>query len=455
MPIPAQIETAPRRRQRPPAREPAASAALRRLFPAWCIPILAYLSLAAPAAAEDWEFWGSLGYLGNAARLKDEVRETGDQSVWTTAQEIFFSGDLRYGTFGELAFDLSSLVGNTETDARGQTELAITELQITPIALDSGFSLRLGRQRLRWGNMEYFHPIDTLEEPTNPFRPRQVIKGLDAVRLSYLPSPSLSGTALAIRDREAEKGRFALRYDGLIGDFDVGAGLISYYQPVWIPRGSGQGIDKSYESEYALFFESSGFIGEIGLFAEAQWSTSRNMGYAFARGNGLDPILSTPNMSDTAAFRGALAVQHERFAAPKFKVRAEYFYNSGGYDSEEARQFFDAYQRYPLVGVFPSFGQMGWFSRHYGALGLTNIEITDHLKFGAQIAAGLDSGAALASASLAYSFDNNNGQVFLQYARSTNFRDEDHFPAESAILPSDDILTLYLSWNFSRGSKSP
>lgn len=405
---------------------------------------------AADGESGDWQIWGSVGYLGNAGRLKDSVREATDLSTWSTAQEVFLTGDARYGALGKLAFDLSRLVGNTESEARDDTEFEITELYADPLSLDSGaLSFRVGRQRLKWGVMEFFHPIDTLEEPRNPFRARQVIKGLDAIKISHIASPSWSGSFLTIWDRDEDAARFALRLDTVVDDFDVSAGLITYFHNQAEDRGDSPGLRTERDTEYALFFETAGFVEELGIFGEAQLSSSRNMAFAFADGAGNAAVWSDPDFSDTPAFRGAVALQYERFQAPTFKIRGEYFYNSGGFDSDESRSFLSAYRQYEPLYLYPRFGEFGWYSRHYAGLDLSNVKLADHLKFGSKLAAALDSGAAIFSADLTYSFDNNNGQVFFQYAYFDSFRDSDRFPGETAFLQSDHALTLYLVWNFS------
>ena len=408
------------------------------------------VALAAGDWLDNWQMWGSVGYLGNANRLKDAVRETQNLSTWSTAQELFLTGDARYGSRGKFAFDLSQLVGNTESEGRNNTEFSVTELYADPVSVESGsLSLRIGRQRLKWGVMEFFQPIDTLEEQKNPFRARQVIKGLDALKASYISSPSLSGTFLTIRDRDEDAARFALRLDTVVNDFDVSAGLISYFQTEAENRGDSPGLRTARETEYALFFETAGFIDELGIFGEAQLSSSRNMAFAFTDGAGNATALSDPDFSSTPVFRGAVALQYERFQVPAFKIRGEYFYNSGGFDSDESKAFLAAYQQYPSFYLYPRFGEFGWYSRHYAALALSNVELAEHLKFGGKLATALDSGAAIFSADLTYSFDNNNGQVFLQYTYFDSFRDSGRFPGETAFLQSDHGLTLYLAWNFS------
>jgi len=410
---------------------------------------------AADGDSGDWQIWGSVGYLGNASRLEDSVREAADLSTWSTAQEVFLTGDIRYRALGKFAFDLSRLVGNTEAEARDDTEFEVTELYADPLSLDSGaLSFRLGRQRLKWGVMEFFHPIDTLEEPRNPFRARQVIKGLDAIKISHIASPSWSGSFLAIRDRDEDAARFALRLDTVVTDFDLGAGLITYFHNQAEERGDLPGPHPTRDTEYALFFETAGFVDQLGIFGEAQISSSRNMAFAFADDAGDAAVFSDPDFSDTPVFRGAVALQYERFQAPTFKVRGEYFYNSGGFDDDESKALLAAYQQYQPLYLYPRFGEFGWYSRHYAGLSLSNVQIADHLKFGSKLAAALDSGAAILSADLTYSFDNNNGQVFFQYAHFDSFRDSERFPGETAFLRSDHALTLYLVWNFSpTGSK--
>jgi len=398
----------------------------------------------------DWPIWGSVGYLGNASHLQEGDREAGNHSTWSTAQEVFLTGDARYGSIGKFAFDLSQQVDNTDAEARNDTEFAVTKLYADPLSLDSGaLSLRVGRQRLKWGVMEFFHPIDTLEEPRNPFLARQVIKGIDALKISHIASPSLSDSFLAIRDRDEDAARFALRLDTVMDDFDINAGLLTYFQNEPEDRGDSLGLRTTRNTEYALFFETDGFIDNVGIFSEAQISSSRNRAFAFTDSAGNATLWSDPDFSDTPVFRGAIALQYERFQAPTFKIRGEYFYNSGGFDRDESKVFFAAYQQDSAAYLYPRFGEFGEYSRHYAALALSNVAIADHLKFGSKLATALDSGAALFSADLSYSFDNNNGQVFLQYTRFASFRDSDHFPGETAFLPSDHGLTLYLAWNFS------
>jgi hypothetical protein len=405
---------------------------------------------AADGESGDWQIWGSVGYLGNAGRLKDSVREATDLSTWSTAQEVFLTGDARYGSLGKFSFDLSQLMGNTKSEVRDDTEFEVTELYADPLSLDSGaLSFRVGRQRLKWGVMEFFHPIDTLEEPRNPFLARQVIKGLDALKISHIASPSWSGSLLTIRDRDEDAARFALRLDTVVDDFDVSAGLITYFHNQAEDRSDSPGLRTERDTEYALFFETAGFVEELGIFGEAQLASSRNMAFAFADGAGNAAVWSAPDFSDTPAFRGAVALQYEQFQAPTFKIRGEYFYNSGGFDSDESRAFLSAYRQYEPFYLYPRFGEFGWYSRHYAGLNLSNVKLADHLKFGSKLAAALDSGAAIFSADLTYSFDNNNGQVFFQYAYFDSFRDSDRFPGETAFLQSDHALTLYLVWNFS------
>ena len=444
----------PRIPQRPMAVVHRRASALRYL--AFAVALIGLTTGTAPIAkaadgeSSDWQVWGSTGYLGNAGHLKDSVREAEDRSTWSTTQEIFLTGDIRYGALGKFAFDLSQIVGNVETGVRDDFRSAATELYLDPPLFDSpNLSLRIGRQRLKWGVMEFFHPIDTLEKQPDPFRARQVIEGLDAAKVAYISSPSLSGAFLAIRDHDADATRFALRLDGLVDDFDVSAGLITYYQQETEAREDTSGLVADREREYALFFETAGFVDELGIFGEAQLSSSRNMAFAFTDEAGNATVLSDPDFSNTPVFRGAIALQHERFQAPTFKIRGEYFYNSGGFDSDESRAFRSAYQQYKPFYLYPRFGEFGWYSRHYAAFDLSNIKLADHLKFVSKLATALDSGATVFSADLAYSFDNNNGQIFFQYAHFDSFRDSDRFPGETDFLQSDHVLTLYLVWNFS------
>ncbi|MER2601988.1 MAG: hypothetical protein ABTR27_06495, partial [Candidatus Competibacter phosphatis] len=238
---------------------------------------------AADGESGDWQIWGSVGYLGNAGRRKDSVREATDLSTWSTAQEVFLTGDARYGSLGKFSFDLSQLMGNTKSEVRDDTEFEVTELYADPLSLDSGaLSFRVGRQRLKWGVMEFFHPIDTLEEPRNPFLARQVIKGLDALKISHIASPSWSGSLLTIRDRDEDAARFALRLDTVVDDFDVSAGLITYFHNQAEDRSDSPGLRTERDTEYALFFETAGFVEELGIFGEAQLASSRNMAFAFA-----------------------------------------------------------------------------------------------------------------------------------------------------------------------------
>jgi hypothetical protein len=426
------------------------------------------LARAADAWYDGWQVWGTAGYLGTAGHTKDELQASGGLTNWSTPQEVFISADIRYQQWGKIAFDLSQQVGTTPGVVE-ENKNVVTELYVDPLpgSLEA-LSLRIGRQRLKWGVMEFFHPIDTLEEPLNPFRVRQVIEGLDAVKLSYIASLRLAGTLLAIEDRQSDAVRFAARVDSVIADFDINLGAIGYFHTNVVSSSNGWGLRTNEQREYALFCETAGFIDELGIFGEVQWSSSRNMAFAFSDANGATTVISDPgrvphadhavppplivnarSLADTPVWRAAVALQHERFETPKYKVRAEYFYNSGGVDARESQEFYAAFTRYTPAYLFAHFGEFGWWSQQYGALGISNVEIGDHLKLGVKFAAALDSGAAIMALDLSYAFDNNNGQVFLQYTRYGSLRDGGGFRGETDLLQSDQAVTLYLAWNFS------
>jgi hypothetical protein len=424
--------------------------------------ILGVVLLAAlPAVAGDGDpipwlpgpelIWGEVGYVGTLEHRKAWATPPGD-SRWDTVQSTWASLNFRWDRYLELGVDVNMPV---DGDDAWHADTVVKELYADLSPLDA-VSFRVGRQRLKWGTGKVFHPIDKLEAPPDPFATRQVIEGIDGVKAEWVTSGQLSLSVLVLDEDPFSDTRYALRVDTMIGDVDLAVGLITY-DHVHVrnrPSGAGAGFDLDLQSleRLAFFAETAGYIGQLGFYGELEVLESRDMEYAFADPGGGPGIVSDSSFADDSSFRACIGLSYEQYGDVQYRIAVEYFYSSAGLGTTEARRFLDGFMSHPSGVdrlVYPHFGELGWFRRHYGAFSVDNVELVDHLFFGLYAATNIDSRAYLVSPELTLQLFNNELFIKVKHNWYHATRDRRAYPSMLSFLDKDNEVSIITGLSYS------
>jgi hypothetical protein len=269
-------------------------------------------------------------------------------------------------------------------------------------------------------------------------------------------SDALSVSALVIDREPLDDTRYALRLDTMVGNVDLALGLITYDHVHLRGRPAGSpasfSLDEQRLERVAAFAETAGYIGQLGFYGELELLESRDMEYAFADPAGGPGTVSDASFADDASIRACVGLSYEQYGDVQYRVAVEYFYNSEGFGTTEARRFLEAFQQHPAGAerlVYPHFGELGWFRRHYGAVSLDNVEVVNHLFFGLYAATNLDAGAYLVSPELTLQLLNNELLIKLKHNWYSATRDRATDPSILSFLPRDQETSLIVGYSYS------
>jgi hypothetical protein len=154
---------------------------------------LALLLAASAARADDYE----LGLENFLYRSKSTLLNRGNVFGLEPTENLFrFTGTGRKA-FGNFAVKASAYV-ERQTGRTDDTRITFRQAFVE-YKTDSGFLLRVGKQKTAWGSGFVWNPTARLEPPKSPANPGTEQPGIDAVRLDISPSDWGSLTLVAGR----------------------------------------------------------------------------------------------------------------------------------------------------------------------------------------------------------------------------------------------------------------
>ena len=423
---------------------------------------LAFLVASVPAYPEYHSLHGDAGYVLQLQRVNEGSEgqlpgRSDGESVpefdrWLTGQSAFIGIDYRYSHFiGVQARVVSSLQG--EGAVTLMPTLQQLSLMIAPL---DWASITMGRQNLKWGTARTYNAIDALEVVAEPFAASftddVIRRGFSGMKLLLIPNEWLSFSLLGIPAEEIRWSRLACRLDLLLWDTDIGIGASNYaYTNLkGITAGSVPVTEK--QDRVAVFFDCARYFGNLGFYGEAQWRYSRQNRYGF-KGT-TDYSINTEDYADAHVLRVTGGVHYQMAAPPFLDLSLEYFYNSEGYDTEEARDFHSKYEYhasnydlrlYPMV-LPPNFGTFGSFRRHYGYAGVS-VEILSDVRIGLRAHMNIETLAYMIQPSVSMVF-HNAVSATLAYSGSYQFLDRQERPSELSFSVSDHVVTFSIGAAF-------
>lgn len=169
---------------------------MRSLWSGTTAPALALLLLAARvpgAAADDYE----LGVENFLYRSKSTLLNRGNVFGLAPTENLFRVTGAGRKTRGRFAAKASAFV-ERQTGKTDKTNLTFRQAFVE-YKTDTGFLLRLGKQKTAWGSGLVWNPTARLEPPKSPGNPGAEQPGIDAVRMDVSPTDWASLTFVAGR----------------------------------------------------------------------------------------------------------------------------------------------------------------------------------------------------------------------------------------------------------------
>lgn len=398
------------------------------------------------ADAKNHTITGDTGYILEAARItnghesavKGKDYEDGDAvneeaERWFLHHVAYITFNYRYSNIIEAGADFS-LVLEDPTANSLNTIFQKVYVKANPTLW---LSMTFGKQQLKWGTMDVFHPINKLEKTGDPTANRILLEGLAGCKFVFFPTHWLAITTLVLPDLELQYTRSALRFDFTFAEIDLGVGAVKYdfthfdeldteydidveweVNPAWTIQGYYPEVDgvtpdflASRKHSAAGFVDFVRWFNNFGLTAEFQFKYSREMEYAMIS----EDAVKTADISKTGqsvnlpqyerfngeniyvpTFRAAVGFTYEMQAKPGLTLHAEYFFNSEGYTWHEAGLFYkrytyhkENYSSYPMF-LPAHLGTFGNFRQHYAYIGVTGIELTKFMQVGFSVMANCE-----------------------------------------------------------------
>lgn len=160
-----------------------------------CVSALLAGILVAPSSvhADDYE----LGLENFLYRSKATLLNRDNVFGLAPTENLFRITGTGHKTFGKFAAKASAFV-ERQTGKADDTKVTVRQAFVE-YKTDSGFLLRVGKQKTAWGSGFVWNPTARLEPPKSPANPGTEQPGIDAVRMDVSPSDWASLTIVAGR----------------------------------------------------------------------------------------------------------------------------------------------------------------------------------------------------------------------------------------------------------------
>jgi hypothetical protein len=340
--------------------------------------------------------------------------------------------------FGSFAFKASAYV-ERQTGKNDATRVTFRQA-FAEYKTESGFLVRLGRQRTAWGSGFVWNPTDRIEPPKSPANPGNERPGIDAARLDTSPTDWASLTLVA--------GRANVTLTDLPGS------LARETDPEW--TGAVRARLLVRDTDIALtYLAGTKQRGLLGLDLGRTWGAiALHAESAVYRGSEIDRARSEESFLRVSA--GAL------WSPGDSTFSVEYFFNGEGMDDAQFLAYTERLERnlaiandpglpapvraaafaaWNLDAAIPFGGNLG-LRRHYASIAFTRREVATDLAFNLRTVIGLSDGGLIATPGLAYA-PSRNVQMSLDLVLL--FGPED---AEYKLAPIKRALQARLKYSF-------
>jgi hypothetical protein len=270
---------------------------------------------------------------------------------------------------------------------------------------DSGFLVRVGRQKTSWGSGLVWNPTDRIEPPKSPANPSTERPGIDAARMDVSPTDWASLTLVAGRAKVALT--------------DLPGSLARDTRAEWT-GGLRARLLVRHMDVAVTFLGGTELKGLLGLDLGRTWGpVALHAESALYRGSEIDPTRSEESFFRISA--GAL------WSPSNSTFSVEYFFNGEGMNDDQFRGYTERLVRnlaiasdpnvpppvraaalaaWNLDAAIPFGGNLG-LRRHYASIAFTRREIATDLALNLRAVIGLSDRGFIATPGLAYAPSRN------------------------------------------------
>ncbi|MEO8500919.1 MAG: hypothetical protein ABI565_08380 [Vicinamibacteria bacterium] len=362
--------------------------------------VLAFL-LAAPAVVRAGDY--ELGVENFLYRSKATLLNRGNVFGLDPTENLFRITGTGGQAFGRFAVKASAFA-ERQTGKTNESRLTFRQAFLE-YKTESGFLLRVGKQKTAWGSGFVWNPTARLEPPKSPANPGTEQPGIDAVRMDVSPSDWASLTLLAGRAQT--------------GLTDLPGSLTRKVDPQW----TGALRARLLVRHTDVAFTYLGGTSREGLFGLDLGRTLGAVAWhaeaALYRGSEIDA--ARPNDSFLRVSAGGLWTPGDS------SFSFEYFFNNEGMDDARFRAYTgrldrnltaandpglspqaraEAFAAWSVDAAIP-FGSNLGLRRHYAAFAFTRREVAADLSLNLRAVTGLSDRGLIVTPGLAYAPSRN------------------------------------------------
>ncbi len=370
------------------------------LCPARAGLLLALLFGSGPKAlADDYE----LGVENFLYRSSSSLLNRGNIFGLEPTENLFRLAGVGRKAFGSFAIKASAYV-ERQTGKSDATRLTFRQA-FAEYKTQSGFLLRVGRQKTAWGSGLVWNPTDRIEPPKSPANPSTERPGIDAARLDVSPTDWASLTLVA--------GRAKVTLTDLPGS------LARSTDPEWTGAVRARLLVRN--TDIALtYLAGTELEGLFGVDLGRTWgAVALHAESAIYRGSEIDRTRSEDSFVRVST--GAL------WSPGDSTFSIEYFFNGEGMNEARFRAYTERLDRnlsvannpnvspavraasfaaWNLDAAIPFGGNLG-LRRHYASLAFTRREIAADLSMSLRTVMGLSDRGLIVTPGLAYAPSRN------------------------------------------------
>jgi hypothetical protein len=352
------------------------------------------ISVARAASADDYE----LGLENYLYRSTSTLLNSGNIFGLEPTENLFRLVGSGRKTFGSFALKASGYL-ERQTGKNDETRMTFRQA-FAEYKTETGFLLRVGKQKTAWGSGFVWNPTDRLEPPKSPANPSTERPGIDAARLDVSPTDWASLTLVA--------GRAQVTLTDLPGS------LARKTDPEWTGAVRARLLvrDTDIALTYLAGTERDGLVGldlgrtwgQVALHAES----------AVYRGSEIDRARSEDSFLRVST--GAL------WSPGDSTLSAEYFFNGEGMNDAEFHAYTDRLERNLATANDPTvpsgirtlalaawtadaaipFGRNLGLRRHYASIAFTQRDVASDLNANLRTVIGLSDGGLIVTPGVAY-----------------------------------------------------
>ncbi len=351
----------------------------------------------------------------------------------------FYLNSFKNGSTGLLSQDISTR----------ESEVSIKALYIDQVT--RYFTLRLGKQFLKWGSSTFFTPLDVINYEQDPLRPIEEAEGNPFIHLTFPFAANFSVELLGIvlPDDTNEKTESVGRMP-IVPKISLSMGNVSLFAFSKLQQDNGpiHGFDLN-----CVF--PVGEYSDLTLYTQALLKPQTTDRVRFVYDSGADVYKPMPmDASSYRSWLGGLRFQHtftELDWLEGLNFAVEYYYDNENWEKEDYQNYLKYLEQeetrfaevFGTYNIFANENQFRNSTRYlFGNLTFQSI-FKEDFRAGMSLVLNVDDSSYLMIPDISYSFSNNNATTGL---KANIFRGDDD--NEFGSLPLEHQVFYYLSYTY-------